>query len=331
MRNLLLFPLLLSAVSPINSEDRQPVAGVYQAEAVQGSPTLSASGLAWWNGKLIIADRVPKKLVAFTPPNKFEDFKMLTHPVGVAVDPRGDLIFTEKETNVLYRVSRLKKDGTEEDLAKNTMDPKLQINGVGSPHFLAVHPNGTIYWSGFPDGGTRYLLPGEKEIRIGLPRIVHTYGIGLSPKHEWLYVNSKIPNVDGRGTWRFPVDKDGKLGKGEFFIQIDQFKTTHLKDLPPAMDGSESLKGWVGRLQGLAVDKLGYIYVAGAESHTSGKAVAVFTPDGKTLAAMIVGVPTNISGLAFGGTDGKTLFLSGAGNYPLYQVKLPVPGEAFRK
>src|SRR4030095_14573515 len=112
------------------------------------------------------------------------------------------------------------------------------------------------------------------------PRIVHPYGIGLSPKHDWLYVNSKIPNPDRRGTWRFPVDKDGKLGKGEYFIQIDQFKTTHLKDLPPANDGSDSLKGWVGRLQGLAVDHNGYVYVGGAESHTSGAAVAVFTPDG---------------------------------------------------
>jgi gluconolactonase len=91
-------------------------------------------------------------------------------------------------------------------------------------------------------------------------------------------------------------------------------------------------------LQGLAVDRLGYIYVAGAESHHSGSAVAVFTPDGKKLAAMIVGkpevelgIPTNISGLAFGGEDGRTLFITGAGSYRLYQVQLPVAGEVFRK
>jgi gluconolactonase len=86
----------------------------------------------------------------------------------------------------------------------------------------------------------------------------------------------------------------------------------------------------VGRLQGLAVDKLGYIYVGGAESHTSGAAVAVFSPDGKDLAAMIVGVPRNISGLAFGGGDGRTLFITGAGEYKLFQAGLPVPGEVFR-
>ena len=84
--------------------------------------------------------------------------------------------------------------------------------------------------------------------------------------------------------------------------------------------------GWVGRLQGLTVDKLGHIYIAGAESHTSGEAVAVISPDGKKVVAMILGVPRNISGLAFGGKHGRTLFLTGAGEYRLHQVQLPVEG-----
>lgn len=320
--------LALAALCP--AADLKPVSGVYHAEQVKGSPRLTASGLAWWGGKLIIADRVPRKLRTFTPPDGWGEFKTLTHPVGLAVDPRGRLIVTEKEPNVLYRVARFEKGGGEETLARGTKDVKKEPDGVGSPHFVAAHPNGTIYWSGFPDGGTRYLLPGAKKVSVASPRIVHTYGIGLSPRHDWLYVNSKIPNPDGRGTWRFPVNKDGSLGNGEFFIQVSRFKTTHLKGLPKAKDGSDALKGWVGRLQGLAVDKLGYIYVGGAESHTSGAAVAVFTPDGKELAAMIVGVPRNISGLAFGGKDGRTLFIAGAGEYRLFQARLPVPGEVFR-
>jgi len=298
-----------------------PIAGVHRAEAVEASPVLTSAGMAWWEGRLILADRVSRSLLAFTPPDRFEAWKTLTHPVGVAVDAGGHLLVTEKEKGGVCRVVRFRKDGREETLAEE---------GAGSPHFLAAHPNGTVYWSGFPDGGTRYLLPGAKEVSVAEPRVVHTYGIGLSPGRDWLYVNSKIPNPDRRGTWRFPVDREGRLGAGELFLRIETFTTGHLDGLPAAVDGSPSLKGWVGRLQGLAVDRLGYLYVGGAESHTSGSAVAVFTPDGKALAAMIVGVPRNLSGLAFGGPDGRTLYVTGAGEYKLHQARLPVPGEVFR-
>ena len=40
-----------------------------------------------------------------------------------------------------------------------------------------------------------------------------------------------------------------------------------------------------------------------------------------------MGLPTNLYGLAFGGADGRTLFMSGKGTYPIYHVKLPVAGE----
>lgn len=99
-----------------------------------------------------------------------------------------------------------------------------------------------------------------------------------------------------------------------------------LPKLPAAKDGAANLLGWVGRLQGLAVDRLGNIYIAGAESHTSGEAVAVLSPDGKKVVAMILGVPRNISGLAFGGADGRTLYITGAGEYRLHRVRLPVAG-----
>jgi gluconolactonase len=302
---------------------QEPISGVHRAQEVEASPVLAASGLAWWNGKLIVADRAARRLLAFTPPDRFDVCKTLRHPVGVAVDPEGRLLVTEKEKDGIHRLVRFTREGGEETLAEG-------VSQVGSPHFLAVHPHGTIYWSGFPDGGTRYRVPASTVVQVARPRIVHTYGIGLSPKHEWLYVNSKIPDPDRRGIWRFPVSPDGRLDEGEFFLQIDRFTTTHLTDLPPARDGSAALRGWVGRLQGLAVDKLGYLYVGGAESHSSGSAVAVFSPDGKSLAAMIVGVPRDISGLAFGGSDGRTLFISGAGAHKLFQATLPVAGEVFR-
>lgn len=339
MRIVLVFSLFATALIQADEGKDTPVSGVYFAEKMQSSPHFQASGIAWWNGGLIIANREPPTLYKLAPTGEFKKFRELTRPVGLAIDPTNRLVFTEKEDKVLYRLARLSPDGEVEELFKesNVDNRKPSPASIGTPHFVAVHPNGTIYWSGFPNGGTRFLLPNAKEVSVASPGIVHTYGIGLSPNHDWLYVNSKIPNADRRGVWRFPVDDDGSLGTGEFFIAIDHFTTTHLKDLPPAKDGSDKLLGWVGRLQGLAVDRLGYIYVAGAESHHSGAAVAVFSPDGKKLAAMIIakpnsdlGIPTNISGLAFGGEDGRTMYITGAGKYRLYRAQLPVAGEVFR-
>jgi sugar lactone lactonase YvrE len=334
---LMWLPAIVAAQTPDTA-----VSGVYFAEKVPDSPSFNAKGMAWWNGRLVIVNREPAQLHAFTPPKTFEIFKEqgLTSPFGAAVDPQGRFLFTENMDDVLYRLARLTADGKEETLLEErgvnhrNKNPKT---GLCTPLMLASHPNGTIYWSGYPSTGTRYLMPDGKgldDVRIAKPQVGHSYGIGLSPGHDWLYVASQLPNPDARGVWRFPVNKDGSLGEGAFFIAVDQFTTTHLKDLPPAKDGSDKLLGWLGRIHGLAVDANGFIYIGGSHGHPSGSAIAVFTPDGKTLAAMIVGhpnveagMPGNVYGLAFGGEDGRTLFISGLGKYRLSHVKLPVAGE----
>ena len=317
----------IAAAKPIPStmpETEKPIAGIFRASMIESSPSLTSAGMVWWQGKLILADRVSKSLIAHTPPDKFETWKVLTHPVGVAVDPQGNLVVTEKEEGVINRLVRFTPQGKEETIAADE-------HNVGTPHFLTIHRNGTLYWSGFPDGGTRSLRPNASgkasdaaKVIIHQPRIVHTYGIGLSPQQDSLYVASKIPN-DKRGVWRFPVDAQGELGHGEFFINVLTMPV-NLPALPESRDGAKTLAGWVGRLQGLTVDKHGYIYIAGAEMHHSGEAVAVIRPDGKEVVAMILDVPRNISGLAFGGKDGNTLYITGAGEYKLRQVELPVKG-----
>ncbi len=292
--------------------DKAP-AGVYRAEEIASSPKMSASGLVWWKDRLIVADRGGKRLLSYTLPDRFETFRELKNPVGVAVDGKGNLVVTERDP--ANHLLRLAPDGASEVLASD---------GAGTPHFVTVHKSGTVFWSGFPDGGTRSLVPGGKPV-IHKPQIGHTYGIALSPKQDFLYVSSKLPDVVRRGVYRFPVDGDGRLGEGELFIKVRDL-VPKLDGLPPAKDGAESLLGWVGRLQGLAVDSQGNLYLAGAEAHTSGEAVAVVSPDGKKVIAMLLGVPRNISCMAFGGSDGRTLFITGAGEHRLYQVKLPVSG-----
>ena len=307
--------LFAITVPALGAEPDAAPSGVYTAEMVEGSPKMTAAGMVWWKDRLVIADRGGKRLVAFTPPDKFETLREVPTPDGLAVDPDGDLVLTERDPN---RVVRIKADGTSSVLAEKD---------VGTPQFVTVHKSGRVFWSGFPDGGTRSVVPGGA-VEVLAPKIGHTYGIGLSPKQDWLFVASKLPNADGRAVWRFPLDADGKPGKGEAFFRVQDLKP-HLQELPAAKDKGETLLGWVGRLQGLAVDRLGNVYVAGAESHTSGEAVAVISPDGKKVVAMILGVLRNVSGMAFGGKDGRTLYITGAGEYRLHQVRLPAAGAGW--
>ena len=275
---LLIAVFLLGLAAPARgAEPDTAPAGVYTAEEVPGSPKMAAAGMVWYSDRLVIADRGGKRLAAFTAPDKFETLREVPVPVGLAVAPDGNLILTEKEPP---RVMRIKADGTSTVIADKD---------TGTPHFVTVHKSGRVFWSGFPDGGTRSAVLGGT-VEVLSPKIGHTYGIGFSPKQDWLFVASKLPNADGRAVWRFPLDGDGKPGKGEVFFKVQDLKPD-LPKLPAAKDGGATLLGWVGRLQGLAVDNLGNVYIAGAESHTSGEAVAVISPDGKKVIAMILGVP----------------------------------------
>ena len=224
--------LVAPVFAPAEEAKDEPVSGIYYAEKMASSPHFVGSGMAWWDGRLIISNREPAQLHSFTPPDKFEVFKDLTQPVGLALDPEGRLVFVEKKDKVLYRLARMGTDGKVEDLIRETDvdNKKPGPDSIGSPQFLAVHPNGTIYWSGFPNGGTRYMLAGSKKVTVAKPYIVHSYGIGLSPEYDWLYVDTKVPNKDGRGVWRFPVDKDGSLGEIDLtrkglHVDVDQSHT----------------------------------------------------------------------------------------------------------
>jgi sugar lactone lactonase YvrE len=300
--------LLLDTVAAQPIQGVATPRGVYRAREVPDSPLLLASGMAWSEAGLIIADRKEKRLVALRPSGKFETLRKMTQPFGVAFDPHGKVLVSEKID--VHHIVRLRAD--------DKLDVLVDGPDVGTPHALAVHRNGTIYWSGFPDGGTRSRTPDGK-VTIHKPRIGHTFGIALSPKQDWLYVTSKLPDKDRRAVWRFPVDADGTLGEGQAFFATKDLKPK-FKDLPPPKDSDNSLVGWIGRVQGLAIDRHGCFYIGGAEAHTSGAAVAVISADGKEVVAMILDVPRNIASLALSG-DGRTLYIDGAGEYRLYQVR----------
>lgn len=293
-----------------DAQQRQPSAGpngILKAEEIAASPLLKAAQLTWDKDRLLIADRGGNRLLAFQTPDKFDEIRKIENPGGVAIDSRGRMIVATRNPD---RLLRFGPDGEE----------SLGGDRVGTPHHVLAHPSGVLFWTGFPDGGTRSLdLKGN--VASLKPAIGHTFGMAFSPKRDALYVTSKLPDPGRRELWRFPLEADGTVGRGEVFLKTIDLEPK-FSDLPPAKDGAKSLVGWVGRVQGLAIDAHGNIYLAGAEAHTSGSAVAVITPDGKSVRAMILNVPPNISSLALGGPKGTTLYIAGSGASRLYRFEL---------
>lgn len=299
--------VLLAWAAAASAQSPGP-SGILKATVIEDSPPLSAGQVNWVKDRLLIADRGNNRILEYRPGGEFKEIHKTEAPGGVALDKDGRLIIAARKPERLVRV---KAQGQEEMLA-----PDL----VGMPHHAIVHPDGTIFWSNFPDSHVRMI--NTKGEASKLPTAIgHNYGMAFSPKHDALFVTSKLPDAKNRSVYRFPL-KDGVPEKAEVVFKTPDLEP-NFADLPPAKDGSKTLMGWIGRVQGLAVDRHGNFYIGGSEGHSSGAAVAVITPDGKSVRAMILGVPNNIASLSLGGPEGKTLYIAVAGTGRLHKAELP--------
>ena len=97
---------------------------------------------------------------------------------------------------------------------------------------------------------------------------------------------------------RFPVRRDGTLGESKVFV-----------DLTREVPGEEALDG-------IKVDKLGNVYLSAPDG------LRIYSPPGKHLGTVIA--PRSIHNFAWGGADGKTLYLTARDR--LYRIALLVEG-----
>jgi len=124
-----------------------------------------------------------------------------------------------------------------------------------------------------------------------------TNGIEVSPDEKYLYVNESRQ----RRIWRYDLSPEGELSNKTLFYQFE--------------DGS---------LDGVRCDAEGNLYQARFEK---GK-VVVISPEGEQLTAIYVhGMkPTNV---AFGGEDGKTVYVTIMDQGNVEKFRTEIPGRAF--
>ncbi len=187
----------------------------------------------------------------------------------------------------------LKIDPATRQVSVFAHEPKMN-----QPNDLAMSKDGTL-WASDPDwkNGTGQLW------RIGtdgkVTRVAEgmgtTNGIDLSPDGKFLYVNESVQ----RKVWRFRVMPDGSLAEKQLLVEFPDF----------AMDG-------------MRVDRTGNLFIS---RHGKGT-VAMVSPQGKVLREIdtLGAKPSNV---AFGGVDGKTVYVTEMEKGRLVKFRVPTAGR----
>jgi gluconolactonase len=210
---------------------------------------------------------------------------------GLAVDANGALVAATHKYKALSRY----------DIAsgkRTSIAAQFQGQVFNSPNDIAIARDGTMYFTD-PDY-QKAAAPGGQPV-TGIYRVAtngavtlvdgsrkNPNGIALSLNGDTLYVNASDGAVRA-----YPI-RNG---------------------VPQA--GRDLIKG-IENGDGMTLDCHGNLYV----TEHAPKRVRVFSPQGRELAT--IRVDANVTNVAFGGADGKTLYITGAG--AVWQLPLDVTG-----
>ena len=220
---------------------------------------------------------------------------------GLALDKEGRLTIDEHGN---HRVSRIEKDGTVTVLADSYEGKRLN-----SPNDLVYKSDGSVYFTDPPFGLPMFEKDPRKEIPwSGVYRISPggevvllnkdlkgPNGIAFSPDEKYLYVGNWDPG--NKVVMRYEVMEDGSLSTGERFFDMTG---------APGEDA----------IDGIKVDSDGNLYVSGPGR------LWVISAEGKHIGTIVA--PKHIHNMAWGGGDGKTLFLCAQSG--LYMMRLGIQG-----
>jgi gluconolactonase len=220
-------------------------------------------------------------------------------PVGNAVNKAGELVTVEAK--------RIMRGGVGADpaaIATGYTSDK-GVTPFDTLNDCVVHANGTMYVTdpGYfadppPMANRLYRIGPDGAVTIAenFENVPRPNGVALSPDQGILYVGFERPAVGTKPyVEKYYVKADGSLAEHSRFVEFE-------------MDASPD---------GIEVDQAGNVYVANKAG------ITVFKPDGKKIGN--VAVPETPTGMAFGGEDLKTLYVTTA-KTKIFALKVNVPG-----
>ena len=258
----------------------------------EGPVWVQASGVLLFSDMTFTTPIDPSQILKLTPPSTEATFLQDSGTNGMAIDGNGTVFACSHKVQGIVKL----------DFSSSTLSTVVDnYNGktFNSPNDIVVRSDGTIYFTD-PDFqlGSRTSATGKKGVYRVSPAaqvslvddtFAEPNGVALSPDESVLYV----ADYNGNAVRTFGVASDGSTSNRKDFVTV----TTP---------------------DGFAVDCAGNLYVA---SGTPG-VIQVYSPSGTKLGS--VTVVASLSNMAFGGSDGKTLYIT-AGK-ALYSLDMNLPG-----
>jgi gluconolactonase len=187
---------------------------------------------------------------------------------------------------------------------------------LNSPNDVTVGPDGAIWFTDPPYGlegvddspqkeqaaNRVYRLGPDGKLRAEVSELRYPNGIAFSPDGRTLYVSNSDPK--NAVILAFDVGRGGTLSKRRVFADMNALAAKGLPGLP----------------DGMTVDERGSLWASGPGG------IHVFTPGGQEVGLISTGVA--ISNAAFGGADGRTLFMTST--HQLVALRTNVRGAPMR-
>jgi endo-1,4-beta-xylanase len=291
---------------PKGSCFNQPPSGDLTATRIEtANTTRTEAGLyegpVWINNALYFSDFTfaedfPSRIQKLDASGKMSVFIDNSGSNGLAADAQGNLVAGTHKYKSLSKYTLNTKE-------RKSVAEKFNGNPFNSPNDLAITKDGTIYFTdpnyqasaalGGQDKTRVYRVATNGDVTVVDYSFVNPNGISLSPDEETLYV---VGN-----------ESAGELRQYKIVNNIPQKGTTLVKN--------------INTPDGMTVDCAGNLYVT---EHVE-KRVRVFTPQGQQIAS--IKVDANVTNVAFGGPNNKTLFITGAG--AVWKIDLAISGAAY--
>lgn len=309
MRTILFFLAAVAAIAGVITEDGAKLQKASEAGGSEGPV---------WDGKDSLYFTGKGRIFRLDATGKTQVFREESGGAnGLLFDSQHRLIVCEAANR---RVTRTEANGSITVLADSYEGSKFN-----SPNDLTIDSRGRIYFSdpryGNRDnmqmkveGVYRIDAPGKVTRILGSDSIDRPNGLLVSPNDRYLYVADNNNNNPGaaRKLWRFDLKSDGAA-------DARSRKLIHDWGDSRGPDGME-------------MDASGRLFVAGGLNHphppyeTDKKkgGVYVLSPEGKLLE--FIPVPLDeVTNLAFGGPDLRTLYISAGGT--IWSIRVKTPGR----